>query len=494
MTDHALAASWAAEPLFYEAPHPPQVEPRPYQHAGVEYCLARDHALLGDAPGLGKSAEAIMVGNAIGAERTLVVCPASLRFNWEREVWLWSTTENVRTYPVTKASDGVSPDHHYVITSYDLLRNRAILDAILALRWDHLIMDEAHYLKDPRGNARTRAVCGWWELARGKTREHPGVVDACGRITLASGTILPNQPVECYNAVRMLCWDAIDGMSLEDFREHYYEMGEGFVTRRVWDPAEGRYTARTQWGTSRNVPRNISELRGRLRRRVMVRRLKEHVMTQLPEKQWHVFPLGMTPGIRKALNHPSVRAASKLWELNPDDFSEAVPIDGAISTARRVLGEEKAPEVAKYVLELAAEGCRKIVVGAWHHSVLDVLREKLAPLGLVYMDGGTTPKAKQRAVDAFQEDDEVGVILGQMLPLGEGWTLTAAQDVVLPEPYWVPGKNDQLFDRIHRIGQEGAHVICHVPVVPNSLDERVLNSVIRKDQVIHETLDVGRPA
>ena len=76
-----------------------------------------------------------------------------------------------------------------------------------------------------------------------------------------------------------------------------------------------------------------------------------------------------------------------------------------------------------------------------------------------------------------------------MLPLGEGWTLTAAADVVLAEPDWVPGKNDQLLDRIHRIGTTSEYVIGHIPVVPYSLDERILNTAIVKDKNIYKALD-----
>ena len=84
-------------------------------------------------------------------------------------------------------------------------------------------------------------------------------------------------------------------------------------------------------------------------------------------------------------------------------------------------------------------------------------------------------------------------MLGQMQPLGEGWTLTAAQDVVLAEPYWVPGRNDQLLDRVHRFGQKGDMVIGHVPVVPDSLDERIMATVVSKDASIYKALDAGGP-
>ena len=468
-TDFDIQRSRATEPLFYDAPRPSTVLPKQYQLAGVEYALARDNMLFGDAPGLGKTAECIMLGNAIEAKRTLVVCPASLRLNWEREIWAWSTIPDVTTYPVLKSKDGVSPDHNYVIISYALLTNPSVLNAIMDLRWDHLILDEAHALKDPKGNKRTRVLCAPDLI--------PSVV---GRITMASGTILPNQPIECYNALRLLNWDAIDRMSLRAFRNYFYELGSGFVTIR----------GRVQWSNRvRNVPCNLDELQFRLRKNIMIRRVKEQVLHELPAKQWHLFPLELTAGIRKALKHPGWAEAEKLYEMDADSFISGVPVDGAVATARRELGEAKAPSIADYVEQMLLEGVYKIVVAAWHHSVLDLLKERLSKHGLVYMDGSTSAARKQEVVDQFQTDEDIHIILGQMLPLGEGWTLAKAQDVVLSEPDWVPGKNDQMLDRIHRIGQEGDYILGHVPVVPDTLDERILSTAIAKDQNIYRALD-----
>jgi len=333
----------------------------------------------------------------------------------------------------------------------------------------------------------------------------PSVVD---RMTLLSGTILPNQPIECYNAIRLMDWDAIDQMSLEDFREEYYEEGEGWVRGPVLvtedddgNPIEPRYVSKLHFSTSvRNRPVNLDDLQYRLRKHVMVRRLKEDVLTQLPPKVWHPFPIESDTKIRKALAHPGWQEAQKLYEYDPDAFNRAVPVDGAVSTAMRELGEAKAPIVADYIEELLEEGVEKLLVAAWHRHTIDgvkgtglgvlpYLRKRLDKYGLVYMDGSTTPRRKQDAVDEFQNLEEVRIILGQLSTIGEGWTLTKAQDAVFAEFYWVPGKNDQLLDRLHRRGQTGTHVIGHVPIVPGSMDERVVGTAVWKDRNIYAALD-----
>ncbi len=500
----AVRASRAVEPEWFEAPWPEWsgVTPSPYQQAAVEYRISRRHCLIGDAPGLGKTCEALLFGNAIGARATLVVCPAALRLNWAREIRMWSTTEDVSIYPVLRSKDGVSLEHDFVVVSYDLLRSSGIFGALMDGRWDHLILDEAHALKDPRGNTRTRAICGYW----GPTGEHDGLANVVDRITLLSGTILPNQPIECYNAVRLMCWDAIDRMSLDAFRNEYYEEGEGWVrgpVRKLDEHGNEYVVNELHWSDHvRNRPVNMEDLQWRLRRHVMVRRLKEDVLTQLPPKRWHPVPLEEDPAIRRALKNRGWIEAQRLWEYDPGAFDRGIPVDGAISTAMRQLGEAKAPQVADYIEELLREGVDKVLVAAWHRnttseegvaatglSVLRYLRMRLGKYGLTYMDGGTSPRAKQEAVDRFQQDPECRVILGQLATIGEGWTLTAAQDAVFAEFYWVPGKNDQLLDRLHRRGQEGSYVIGHFPVVPGSLDERVIGTAVAKDRTIFQALD-----
>lgn len=476
-TKFEVERSWAAEPLFYRAPHPPARRPREYQFAGVEYALNRDNAIIGDAPGVGKSAQAVLISNAIEANQTLIVCPASLRLNWAREVRMWSTIEDVTASVITKATNGVSFKHDFVILSYDALRNDSIVEALMEKRWDHVIYDEGHYIKDPKGNKRTRVICAEDML--------PSVA---GRTTILSGTLMPNQPIECYNAMRLLDWSSIDGMSVEAFREYYYGKGFGFVNKRVRDPLTNKVIWKAEPSYSvRNQPRNLDELQERLRSHLMVRRLKEDVMKELPPKAWHPFPLAMTAALRHAINHPGWVKAERLYDMDAHAFDGGIPIDGEVSTARRLLGEAKAEGVADYVEDMLEER-EKLVVSCWHQSVMSIFRERFKGYRFVEMVAGMTAKAQQAAVDQFQTDPRVRMILGQSKVIGLGHTLTAAQDVIVAEPDWTPGNNDQLLDRCHRMGQRG-NVLGHIPVVPGTLDERVLATAIEKDQNIYNAMD-----
>jgi SNF2 family DNA or RNA helicase len=281
-------------------------------------------------------------------------------------------------------------------------------------------------------------------------------------------------------------------MSLEAFRDHYYGYGSGVVMKRKLNKKTGYYEYKPEFSNKvRNVPRHLDDLQYRLRKHIMCRRLKEHVLPQLPPKIWHPFPLQSNADIKRALKHEGWKKAERIYEMDQHAFDKSIPVDGAVSTARRLLGEAKAPGIVNYIEDLFIGGVTKLIVAAWHHSVLDFFREQFERIKIdyVYMDGRTSPRKKQWVVDQFQQNEEIQIILGQTKPLGEGWTLTEAQDVILAEFDWTPGKNDQLLDRIHRQGQIGDNLIGHIPIVPGTLDERILATAIDKDKNIYKALD-----
>jgi SNF2 family DNA or RNA helicase len=159
--------SWADDSSL-DIPVPDGINPRtgepfaylPYQKAGIEYGVSKDHCIIGDEPGLGKTIQAIGIANVTDARRVLVVCPASIRLNWQREVKEWSTLHRVKTNTILRGSTGVSPFANYTIISYDLLRNKGIHAALRAQEWDLGVFDEGHYLKTPDAQRTTKILIG----------------------------------------------------------------------------------------------------------------------------------------------------------------------------------------------------------------------------------------------------------------------------------------------------------------------------------------------
>lgn len=443
---------------------PSGLEYHPFQAAGIEYAISRPHAIIGDQPGLGKTIQAIGVANELQMERVLVVCPASVRVQWLKEIAKWSTMEhptnrNRRPHAraILRGKDGVDPRAQWTVISYDLARDDKIQAKLRTMKFDMLVLDEIHYLKSVEAR-RTRAILG-----------DGGLAERAEKIVGLSGTLLPNRPRECYTAVRGMCWEAIDFMSEYMFRSRYnpsMKLEGGAVFEKV-----GR----------------LPELQARLRCNLMVRRKKVDVLPQLPKVTYEVLPVEKTPEIRKAIQ------AENLLGIDPNALasgSSNLGFDGAISTVRREMGEALAPRIAEHVRVLMDGGLDKLLLFGWHHSVLDYLENKLRSWGVTRVDGRTTPTGKARAVASFQNDPKTRIFLANMLAAGTGTDglQKVCNHIVVGEPSWVPGENEQAVDRLWRMEQK-AGVLAQFLVAPGSVGEYILQTAVNKVRSTDAALD-----
>jgi len=458
-------ASWALEsPNVYPCgqegfPH----KFRNYQNAGIDYGLAHPYCLLADEMGVGKTATAIGVANATGAERILVVCPASIRLNWRREIKLWSVLPKVRCMPIRASRDGVARWPNYTIISYELARNPDIHAALRSMDWDMIIIDEAHFLKSHTAE-RTRALFGGGK----KLSIKEGLLDRTKRVMALTGTPIPNRPRECFTLAHALCWESIDFMSFDEFCYRFNPSG------RFGDHVEEKQG-------------RLPELHARLRCNFMIRRLKKDVIKELPDKQYEFAYIDADGTIKDIIRR------EKMLDFDPrrDLKDPNAKIWGQISTLRREMGEAKVPRVIehmKYLLEV--EEVPKIVMFSHHRSVMDQLNAALSEFGVVEYRGGMGDRAKENSVLQFQTNPDVRVFSGQLDAAGFG--VNGLQNVaslcVFAEPAWVPGANDQAVDRIHRLGQQFP-VLAQFLIAEGSLDERVLSAVLDKAHNIHAVLD-----
>lgn len=435
-----------------DLPCPEGLEYLPFQRAGIAYALDRENVLFGDEMGLGKTIQAIGVINAdetIG--RVLVICPASLKRNWLRELTRWLT----RPLTVGIATSSLLLPADIVILNYDILRQHE--QYLKQQRYDLLIADEAHLLKN---SATIRA-------------KHTFAVKARRKLAL-TGTPIVNRPIEAYS---LLNW--LD-------RERWHSKAE----------FQRRYTV---WG-SPNEGRNLPELQDILRSTLMVRRLKADVLRELPPKRRQIFELE-TPDEIKMLLRQEDDLAARVFETGGTDSGlegallKLKPGFGAdfteLSRIRHETAVAKIPFVARHVAELLDdEGVPKVVVFAHHLDVLRALHRELAPYGAVVLTGETSLDDRQRAVDRFQHDDTARVFVASILAAGVGLTLTAADTVVFAELDWVPGNLKQAEDRCHRIGSEvHESILCRYLVFEESLDARIGHTVAEKLRVIEQALD-----
>jgi SWI/SNF-related matrix-associated actin-dependent regulator 1 of chromatin subfamily A len=455
--------SWA-EHSDYEPPAPPGMEYMSYQKAGIKFALDRGDILIADEPGLGKTIQAIGIINANRGKRNLILCPANIRLGWQREIHAWSTIHKVRTYPILKGSDGVSPCAHYVICSYDLARDETIHELFCSEEWDNVVLDEAHYLKSFSAQ-RTRSVFGGG--APNTTFAKRNISDNAKKIIGLTGTPLPNRPRECYTIARGLNWESIDWMSADSFTYRF-------------NPS-----AKFNTGHIKEMTGRLPELNARLRCNFMIRRLKKTVLPQLPDKRYEMTHIEPNGAIRKVL------AKENLIDFNPEElFNPDFSLDGTpIATLRREMGEAKVPRVIehiKYLMDIVEE--EKVVMFAHHKDVIKTLGEKLSQYDPVYHVGGMSTVAKEKSKDRFIKGDS-RLFIGQLDTMeGVDGLQDAASHVVFAEPAWTPGRNEQCVDRCHRHGQHG-NVVAQFLIVENSMDDKVLNAVLNKTKNVHTTLD-----
>jgi SNF2 family DNA or RNA helicase len=177
---------------------PPGRELWDFQKATLDYLLSRRGGIDGDQPGLGKTPTAIAYCNDREAQRVLVICPASVRIQWGERIKEWSTVPNVKTSVMLRVKDGIHPTAHYQVISYDAARNPAIIRAISKYKWDVLICDEAHKMKNIEALT-TRAILGnsRGEYQHGEIKV-PAIAKHCREHLALTGTLLLNRPSEAY--------------------------------------------------------------------------------------------------------------------------------------------------------------------------------------------------------------------------------------------------------------------------------------------------------
>lgn len=464
----AIEASRATDSDL-EVPVPDGLELFPYQRAGVAYALGRRATLIADEMGLGKTVQAIGVANSTGARSILVVCPLSVKLNWEAELRRWSTAEPPLT--IGHATAKTWPDTDVVVAHWDVLAKHE--RALRSRDWDLAVADEVHLAKN-RSAGRTQALFG------DRKRDLPPVRAA--RKLALTGTPIPNRPRELWAPLNWLAPEVADREV--DFWVRFCDGHKEIVNR------EGREV----W--VRDGASNLRELSQKLRSTVMVRRLKKHVLDSLPPKRRQLVTMDPSDvtGARAALDAERKLVAAA--GIDADDDFEAVVRKleasevgfAAMSRVRRDVGVAKAPAVAEHVAGILDEGEKKVVVWAHHHEVVDILGEALASYGVVSITGETPLDDRQAAVDAFQSEAGPRVFVGSITAAGTGITLTAAQTAVFAELDWVPGNVVQAEDRCHRIGQTSSVLVQHV-VLDGSLDARLAQTLVGKQEITRSALD-----
>ncbi len=418
----------------------------PFQWAGVRYVLEARRTFLADEQGLGKTIQALAALEAEAAFPAVVVCPASLKLNWEREAERWLPH---RTRTVVSGRESVARRADLTILNYEIVADHRT--ALLRAEPRALVLDESQYVKNARAK-RTRAVR---KLAEALPQN-------ALRVAL-SGTPVLNRPEELVSQLRILG-------RLDEFGS-----GARFARRFRGINSEER-------------------LHWHLRRNCFVRRLKRDVLPQLPAKRHVVVPMALGNEREYRLAEKDVIAWLREQPLDLSELDSKIAAAlraerlAQLTTLKRLAARGKLGAATGWIEDFLASG-EPLVVFAHHIEVLDALMERFPDAG--HLLGRDSTKARDATVQAFQDGTGPPLLIGSTLVAGQGITLTRASNVVFLELEWTPALHDQAEDRCHRIGQHDAVTAWYL-LAADTIDETITDLLQRKRGIVAAVTDGRR--
>lgn len=431
-----------------------------FQWHGVHFALKRGgRCLIGDDMGLGKTLQAIAVAKVYSSDwPLLVICPSSLRLNWKEEILSWLEEDVVEedVLVMMTGKDVDRPLRRVTIVSYDLFRK--VPERSLR-RVNFVIADESHYLKSTSA-LRSKAVVPLVKRAK--------------RALLLSGTPALSRPVELFPQINAILPKLFP--SYREFVERYCAAHQGF------------------FGYDVSGASNLSELHTLLRGSLLIRRKKEEVLTQLPDKQRQVMWVQTKPQLMKKVAQAMAemeQARKAVAEAASE--ARAIVLQNAVKAAQTELytlsGLAKLDGILEVCKDTADMGC-KFIVFAHHTKILETLTAfatKKLKLGIIRIDGGTPQASRQALCKKFQTDPGCRIAILSITAAGVGLTLTQAKVVLFAELYWNPGSLLQAEDRAHRIGQKDCVLVKYL-LARNTIDESMWSTVRRKLNVVGHSL------
>ncbi len=418
----------------------------PFQWAGVHYVLAARRAFIADEQGLGKTVEALAALEADNAFPAIVVCPASLKLNWQREAAHWLAHRSV----AVMEGRGIGPrPADITILNYEIVA--AHREALARMGPKALVVDESHYVKNPQAK-RTQAM-----------RRLAAAVAPDGLRLALSGTPVLNHAEELVSQLRVIG-------RLEDFGS-----GAQFSRKFRGELSEER-------------------LHWHLRRRCFVRRLKSEVLPQLPAKRQVVVPVALSNEREYRLAEEDVIAWLREQPLDLRELQARIAATlraerlAQLGTLQRLAARGKLAAALTWIGDFLESG-EPLVVFARHIEVQEAVLARFPDAA--HLLGKDSIAARDAAVAAFQSESGPQLLIGATRVAAQGITLTRASNVAFLELEWTPAMHDQAEDRCHRIGQRDAVTAWYL-LAADTIDETMAALIQRKRGIVAAVTDGRR--
>jgi len=429
--------------------------PLEHQKEAIEKLVGTRRFILADDMGLGKTTSTIIAALETGVKKILIICPASLKINWMREI------ENYTDRSIFIAENKkFSLEHDFVIVNYDILKNfhelKGKTDSLITqLNPELIIIDEAHYIQN--GQAQRTKLVNHFVL---KTKY----------LWLLTGTPMTSRPMNYFNLLNL-----IESPVAQNWMAYAIRYCQGYQfnagKRKVWNVS----------GAS-----NLEELRDRTSRQVL-RRLKTDVL-DLPDKI--ITPVYLK---LKSKEYEAMMGEYYNWYENKKEESSSLTIQfSKLMKVRQIIAEEKINTTIELAQNIIDQD-KKVIIFT---NFTDTLQKIYQHFGkdAVYLDGSCSKPHRQHAVDQFQENDKIKVFVGNLKAAGVGITLTAGEACIMNDLSFVPSDHQQAEDRAYRFGQKNS-VSIYYPIFENSIEGAIYDILSNKkniiDTVMGDNIDRG---
>lgn len=428
------------------------LELRPFQKAGVRYALEKEKTFIADEVGLGKTVQALSVIEAKNAFPVLIICPATLKLNWKKEIEKWISPIFSVSINIINGRDNQEIEEADIqIINYDILHNNIKL--LKDIAFEGLIVDESHKIKNHKAK-RTKAVLKLVEEQNIPIR------------LLLSATPIKNRPRELISQLNVL--GRLDDLG-------------GF-----WRFANRYCNAeKTRWGLDMDGAGNLDEMNKILREKCFVRREKAEVLNELPEKVRTPVPME----IKNRGEYEDARRSIITYLADKEGEEEAKRAIRAevlvkINKLKEIVAEGKFNNVVNWVRDFL-ESEEKLVLFAHHRSMTERLADEFDALRIV---GGMEGVDKDRAVERFQNEDNEKLIVISLQAGGEGLTLTESSNVAFAEFGWTPTEHEQAEGRCYGRLNDVHSINSWFLIAENTIEEEILELIEKKEDIFDKAI------
>jgi SWI/SNF-related matrix-associated actin-dependent regulator 1 of chromatin subfamily A len=417
-----------------------------FQKTGLAFTeSAGGNVMIADEMGTGKTCQALAyLALHPDFRPAVVVCPASLKLNWEREAEMW--LESGEIIEVINGGKIKTLSGDIVILNYDILSKQ--LPVLKGYAPQVLIFDESHLIKNQK-SARSRAAAKLAKIVPHKI--------------LLTGTPILNRPSELWNQLCIIDPKRYNSKSFFKWHKKYTAAHQlHFGQKTVWD-----------FSGASNLEELAESLKG-----IMIRRTKAEVLPELPAKRRQTLLVSIDN--RREYDHAEKDFLSWIKEQKGHAAAErasSVEQLSMVEALRQIAIQGKMKQAIEWICDFLDTG-EKLVVFATHRATIDTLMTEFSK-SAVRLDGGMCAEEKQISVDRFQTDPEIRLFIGNIQAAGVGITLTAASNVLSVELGWTPTLHEQAEDRTHRISQKNA-VNCYYLIAKNTIDEKIVDMLEAK--------------